>query len=49
MPDSDPAEPLLKLPVLSAQITREEAMVIYEDMYLGRAFEDMCAQMCVHL
>lgn len=22
-------------------------MVIYEDMYLGRAFEDMCAQMCV--
>uniref|UniRef100_A0A0D6QXV6 Pyruvate dehydrogenase E1 component subunit alpha n=1 Tax=Araucaria cunninghamii TaxID=56994 RepID=A0A0D6QXV6_ARACU len=26
-------------------ITREEGLVLYEDMVLGRAFEDMCAQM----
>ncbi|XP_058738809.1 pyruvate dehydrogenase E1 component subunit alpha-3, chloroplastic [Vicia villosa] len=26
-------------------ITKEEGLVIYEDMILGRAFEDMCAQM----
>ncbi|KAG6413330.1 hypothetical protein SASPL_126039 [Salvia splendens] len=26
-------------------ITKEEGLVLYEDMYLGRAFEDMCAQM----
>ena len=26
------------------QITKEEGCVLYEDMYLGRAFEDMCAQ-----
>ncbi|XP_054782979.1 pyruvate dehydrogenase E1 component subunit alpha-3, chloroplastic-like [Prosopis cineraria] len=26
-------------------LTREEALVLYEDMVLGRAFEDMCAQM----
>ena len=27
------------------QFTTEEALVVYEDMYLGRSFEDMCAQM----
>ncbi|EXC13670.1 Pyruvate dehydrogenase E1 component subunit alpha [Morus notabilis] len=26
-------------------ITKEEGLEVYEDMYLGRAFEDMCAQM----
>ncbi|GAU13705.1 hypothetical protein TSUD_348090 [Trifolium subterraneum] len=26
-------------------ITKEEALVLYEDMILGRSFEDMCAQM----
>jgi pyruvate dehydrogenase E1 component alpha subunit len=26
-------------------VTREEALELYEDMVLGRAFEDMCAQM----
>lgn len=26
-------------------ITREEGLVLYEDMILGRSFEDMCAQM----
>ncbi|XAR70114.1 Pyruvate dehydrogenase (acetyl-transferring) [Bertholletia excelsa] len=26
-------------------ITKEEGLVLYEDMVLGRAFEDMCAQM----
>ncbi|KAK4267084.1 hypothetical protein QN277_023919 [Acacia crassicarpa] len=26
-------------------LTKEEALVLYEDMVLGRAFEDMCAQM----
>lgn len=26
-------------------VTKDEACVLYEDMYLGRAFEDMCAQM----
>ena len=26
------------------QVTKEEACVLYEDMYLGRSFEDMCAQ-----
>ena len=47
---------LFKLPntVLSLQftvcyffqaVTREEALEVYEDMVLGRVFEDMCAQM----
>uniref|UniRef100_A0A3Q7H9L5 Dehydrogenase E1 component domain-containing protein n=1 Tax=Solanum lycopersicum TaxID=4081 RepID=A0A3Q7H9L5_SOLLC len=26
-------------------ITKEEELVLYEDIVLGRAFEDMCAQM----
>ncbi|PWA93734.1 Dehydrogenase, E1 component [Artemisia annua] len=26
-------------------LTKEEGLEVYEDMYLGRAFEDMCAQM----
>ncbi|PKA45729.1 Pyruvate dehydrogenase E1 component subunit alpha-3, chloroplastic [Apostasia shenzhenica] len=29
----------------SSVITREEALDLYEDMFLGRSFEDMCAQM----
>jgi len=32
-------------PFKIAKVTKEEAAVLYEDMYLGRAFEDMCAQM----
>jgi len=27
------------------QITKEEVLILYEDMVLGRSFEDMCAQM----
>jgi TPP-dependent pyruvate/acetoin dehydrogenase alpha subunit len=26
------------------QLTKDEGMTLYEDMYMGRAFEDMCAQ-----
>ena len=26
-------------------VTREEGLELYEDMVLGRSFEDMCAQM----
>ena len=26
-------------------LTKEEALMLYEDMVLGRTFEDMCAQM----
>lgn len=26
-------------------ITKEEGLELYEDMVLGRSFEDMCAQM----
>ena len=36
------------LPTFSAaqgQITREEGLVLYEDMVLGRVFEDKCAEM----
>ncbi|MEB3355523.1 MAG: pyruvate dehydrogenase (acetyl-transferring) E1 component subunit alpha [Synechococcales bacterium] len=35
------------LPVLSTQatVTREEGLVLYEDMVLGRTFEDKCAEM----
>jgi pyruvate dehydrogenase E1 component alpha subunit len=36
------------LPVLQtipAQISREEGLVLYEDMVLGRTFEDKCAEM----
>ena len=29
----------------SAQITREEGLLLYEDMVLGRLFEDKCAEM----
>nr|BBI37263.1 Pyruvate dehydrogenase E1 component alpha subunit [Palmaria palmata] len=36
------------LPVIHSQnyeINKEEALLIYQDMMLGRSFEDMCAQM----
>ena len=36
---------LPKMPAPSAQITREEGLVLYEDMVLGRGFEDKCAEM----
>ncbi|MGL4623196.1 MAG: pyruvate dehydrogenase (acetyl-transferring) E1 component subunit alpha, partial [Chroococcidiopsis sp.] len=29
----------------TAQITREQGLVLYEDMVLGRMFEDKCAEM----
>ena len=29
----------------SVEITREEALMLYEDMTLGRLFEDKCAEM----
>ncbi|RID49127.1 hypothetical protein BRARA_I05589 [Brassica rapa] len=35
--EKKPTNPLL--------ITKEEGLVLYEDMILGRSFEDMCAQM----
>ncbi|GMN42796.1 hypothetical protein TIFTF001_011990 [Ficus carica] len=31
--------------VVKLLITKEEGLEVFEDMYLGRAFEDMCAQM----
>lgn len=36
---------LPKMPAPTAQITREEGLVLYEDMVLGRGFEDKCAEM----
>jgi pyruvate dehydrogenase E1 component alpha subunit len=36
---------LPKMPAPPAQITREEGLVLYEDMVLGRGFEDKCAEM----
>lgn len=29
---------------LPSQLTKDEGLELYKDMYLGRAFEDMCAQ-----
>ncbi|KAI5069901.1 hypothetical protein GOP47_0014244 [Adiantum capillus-veneris] len=31
----------------AAAITREEGLILYEDMVLWRSFEDMCAQMYI--
>ncbi len=36
---------LPKFDATSVQITREEGLVFYEDMVLGRLFEDKCAEM----
>ena len=36
---------LPEFPANTAQITKEEGLILYEDMVLGRSFEDMCAQM----
>jgi pyruvate dehydrogenase E1 component alpha subunit len=36
---------LPKMPAPTAPITREEGLVLYEDMVLGRGFEDKCAEM----
>ncbi|KAM3091677.1 pyruvate dehydrogenase (acetyl-transferring) E1 component subunit alpha [Phormidesmis sp. 146-35] len=36
---------LPKIQSASAQITKEEGLVLYEDMILGRFFEDKCAEM----
>jgi pyruvate dehydrogenase E1 component alpha subunit len=36
---------LPKMPAPTAQITREEGLMLYEDMVLGRGFEDKCAEM----
>jgi pyruvate dehydrogenase E1 component alpha subunit len=36
---------LPKISVPLAQITREEGLILYEDMVLGRGFEDKCAEM----
>ncbi|WP_404784284.1 pyruvate dehydrogenase (acetyl-transferring) E1 component subunit alpha [Altericista sp. CCNU0014] len=36
---------LPKISAPPAQITREEGLVLYEDMVLGRGFEDKCAEM----
>jgi len=35
---------VLTLSSLPAQLTKDEGLELYKDMYLGRAFEDMCAQ-----
>jgi pyruvate dehydrogenase E1 component alpha subunit len=36
---------LPKMPGTLAAITREEGLILYEDMVLGRTFEDKCAEM----
>jgi pyruvate dehydrogenase E1 component alpha subunit len=36
---------LPKIPSMLATITREEGLILYEDMVLGRTFEDKCAEM----
>ena len=36
---------LPKFDVSSAKITKEEGLILYEDMVLGRLFEDKCAEM----
>jgi pyruvate dehydrogenase E1 component alpha subunit len=36
---------LPKFSAAQGQITREEGLLLYEDMVLGRAFEDKCAEM----
>ena len=36
---------LPKFDTASAKITKEEALILYEDMILGRFFEDKCAEM----
>jgi pyruvate dehydrogenase E1 component alpha subunit len=36
---------LPKFQVASSQITKEEGLLLYEDMILGRFFEDKCAEM----
>lgn len=33
------------IPTISATVTRDEGLMLYEDMTLGRAFEDKCAEM----
>lgn len=38
-------ERILPVPAVTAQITREEGLRLYEDMVLGRYFEDKCAEM----
>jgi pyruvate dehydrogenase E1 component alpha subunit len=35
--------PQLQIPL--AQISSEEGLILYEDMILGRCFEDKCAEM----
>ena len=38
----------IRLPLTAAvqnKVTKEQALIMYEDMVLGRTFEDMCAQM----
>ena len=36
---------LPEFPTSSAQISKEEGLILYEDMILGRFFEDKCAEM----
>ncbi|NJM78164.1 MAG: pyruvate dehydrogenase (acetyl-transferring) E1 component subunit alpha, partial [Acaryochloridaceae cyanobacterium RU_4_10] len=36
---------LPKFPAPSVHISREEGLILYEDMVLGRSFEDKCAEM----
>jgi pyruvate dehydrogenase E1 component alpha subunit len=36
---------LPNMPAPPAQVTREEGLMLYEDMVLGRGFEDKCAEM----
>lgn len=36
---------LPKFPTPTIKITHDEGLILYEDMVLGRAFEDKCAEM----
>ncbi len=40
-----PKRTLPKFDATSVKITKEEGFVLYEDMVLGRLFEDKCAEM----
>eukprot|EP00270_Netrium_digitus_P016987 TRINITY_DN615_c0_g1_i3.p1 TRINITY_DN615_c0_g1~~TRINITY_DN615_c0_g1_i3.p1 ORF type:complete len:431 (+),score=59.16 TRINITY_DN615_c0_g1_i3:301-1593(+) len=44
-PRASTSELLTPAPSAISDITREEGLMLYEDMVLGRTFEDMCAQM----
>lgn len=42
---ASPMKPSVSAKKANDQISAEEAKVLYRDMFLGREFEEMCAQM----